>query len=111
MTARRLTHYLSQGPPPRPRLDLATCSLSCLRSRPTVSFPIFPFMSQVLNMRPGKQLRSARAALSRAQRETQEAFKRYKSCLDVEAAAMQQVAAAEERRDALSEYNDSSNEC
>ncbi|GJE85610.1 hypothetical protein PsYK624_016890 [Phanerochaete sordida] len=48
-----------------------------------------------------KQLRSARAALSRAQRETQESFKRYKSCLDVEAAAMQQVAAAEERRDAL----------
>ncbi|EKM57851.1 uncharacterized protein PHACADRAFT_206722 [Phanerochaete carnosa HHB-10118-sp] len=48
-----------------------------------------------------KQLRSARAALSRAQRETQESFKRYKSCLDVEAAAMQQVVAAEERRDAL----------
>lgn len=59
----------------------------------------------------GKQLRSARAALSRAQRETQESFKRYKSCLDVEAAAMQQVVAAEERRDALSECNRTQNGC
>lgn len=48
-----------------------------------------------------KTLRSARAALNRAQRDTQEAFKRYKACLDVEAQAMQQVSTAEERRDAL----------
>lgn len=53
-------------------------------------------------VRTGKTLRSARAALSRAQRDTQEAFKRYKTCLDVEAQAMQQVSTAEERRDALS---------
>lgn len=50
----------------------------------------------------GRTLRSARAALSRAQRDTQEAFKRYKTCLDVEAQALQQVNTAEERRDALS---------
>ncbi|KAI0806063.1 hypothetical protein BC629DRAFT_1140153 [Irpex lacteus] len=50
-----------------------------------------------------RTLRSARAALNRAQRDTQEAFKRYKTCLDVEAQALQQVNTAEERRDALSE--------
>lgn len=48
-------------------------------------------------------LRSARAALSRAQKDTQDSFRRYKSCLDIEAQALQQVNAAEERRDALSE--------
>ena len=52
----------------------------------------------------GKALRSARAALSRAQRDTQEAFKRYKACLDLEAQAMQQVTSAEERRDSLSTF-------
>lgn len=50
----------------------------------------------------GRTLRSARAALTRAQRDTQEAFKRYKTCLDVESQALQQVNTAEERRDALS---------
>ncbi|KAI0346227.1 hypothetical protein BDW22DRAFT_730900 [Trametopsis cervina] len=48
-----------------------------------------------------RTLRSARAALTRAQRDTQEAFKRYKTCLDVESQALQQVNTAEERRDAL----------
>ena len=48
-------------------------------------------------------LRSARAALSRAQKDTQDAFRRYRSCLDIETQAWQQVSAAEERRDALSE--------
>ena len=53
-------------------------------------------------------MKSARAALSRAQRDTQEAFKRYKTCLDVEAQALQQVCNAEERRDALSTWSISS---
>ncbi|KAL6301528.1 hypothetical protein BKA93DRAFT_738591 [Sparassis latifolia] len=45
---------------------------------------------------------SARAALLRAQRETQEAFALYTSCLDTESRARQQVSLAEERRDAIS---------
>lgn len=68
---------------------------------PTIgSFADMPsVMAEVDNNR--RQLRSARAALTRAQRDTQESFKRYKTCLDVEAQALQQVTSAEERRDAL----------
>ena len=46
---------------------------------------------------------SAKAALARAQRDTQEAFARYTACLDTEAQIRQQLSIAEERRDALSE--------
>ncbi|KAI0090211.1 hypothetical protein BDY19DRAFT_992433 [Irpex rosettiformis] len=68
-----------------------------------VAFPenVQAVVGEVENNR--RTLRSARAALSRAQRDTQEAFKRYKTCLDVEAQALQQVNTAEERRDTLSE--------
>ncbi|THH00945.1 hypothetical protein EW026_g1686 [Hermanssonia centrifuga] len=48
-----------------------------------------------------RALKSARAALGRAQKDTQDSFRRYKACLDIEAQALQQVSAAEERRDAL----------
>ncbi|KAH9926535.1 hypothetical protein B0H21DRAFT_139446 [Amylocystis lapponica] len=46
-------------------------------------------------------LGTARAALARAQRDTQDAFSRYTACLDAETLARQQVALAEERRDTL----------
>ncbi|CCL99924.1 uncharacterized protein FIBRA_01949 [Fibroporia radiculosa] len=46
-------------------------------------------------------LAEARAEFSRARRETKEAFGRYTSCMDLEEKARQQVAAAEQRRDAL----------
>lgn len=48
-----------------------------------------------------RSLRHARAALARAQKDSTDAFIRYKSCLDVESRAMQQVVTAEERRDSL----------
>lgn len=64
--------------------------------------PLRAYRNQQISL--GRQLRSARAALTRAQRDTQESFKRYKTCLDVEAQALQQVTSAEERRDALSTF-------
>ncbi|EJF56086.1 hypothetical protein DICSQDRAFT_164012 [Dichomitus squalens LYAD-421 SS1] len=48
-----------------------------------------------------RNLASARAAFFRAQRETQESFARYTSCLEAEAQARQQLSMLEERRDAL----------
>ena len=53
----------------------------------------------------GRNLASARAAFSRAQRETQESFARYTACLDAEAQARQQLSMLEERRDALSKLS------
>lgn len=50
-------------------------------------------------------LRNARAVLTRAQRDTIEAFSRYKACLDAETRARQTVADAEERRDVFSTSN------
>lgn len=44
-------------------------------------------------------LQAARTALMRAQKDTQDAFMRYTSCLDIERQARQAVAAAEKRRD------------
>ncbi|KAF8153234.1 hypothetical protein B0H34DRAFT_722725 [Crassisporium funariophilum] len=44
-------------------------------------------------------LQAARASLMRAQKDTQEAFMRYTSCLDVERQARQAVVGAEKRRD------------
>ncbi|KAF5355390.1 hypothetical protein D9757_012548 [Collybiopsis confluens] len=44
-------------------------------------------------------LQITRAALARAQKDTQDAFLRYTACLDVERQARQSVAAAEKRRD------------
>ncbi|KAJ3522232.1 hypothetical protein NMY22_g11984 [Coprinellus aureogranulatus] len=44
-------------------------------------------------------LQAARASLQRAQKETQDAFMRYTSCLDLERQARQAVTAAERRRD------------
>ncbi|KAI0833870.1 hypothetical protein BC628DRAFT_63945 [Trametes gibbosa] len=48
-----------------------------------------------------RNMASAKAALARAQRDTQEAFARYTACLDTEAQIRQQLGIAEERRDAL----------
>jgi hypothetical protein len=47
-------------------------------------------------------LHAARNALSRAQKDTQDAFMRYTGCLDVERQARQAVGAAERRRDDIS---------
>lgn len=47
-------------------------------------------------------LQVARTALMRAQKDTQDAFMRYTSCLDIERQARQAVAAAEKRRDDIS---------
>lgn len=47
-------------------------------------------------------LQAARTALMRAQKDTQDAFMRYTSCLDIERQARQAVAAAEKRRDDIS---------
>jgi hypothetical protein len=47
-------------------------------------------------------LQAARTALLRAQKDTQDAFMRYTTCLDVERQARQGVAAAEKRRDDIS---------
>ncbi|KAJ3800999.1 hypothetical protein GGU11DRAFT_771222 [Lentinula aff. detonsa] len=44
-------------------------------------------------------LQMSRAALARAQKDTQDAFLRYTACLDAERLARQSVAAAEKRRD------------
>ncbi|TFK75668.1 hypothetical protein BDN72DRAFT_449856 [Pluteus cervinus] len=44
-------------------------------------------------------LQAARGALTRAQKETQDAFLRYTACLDMERQARQAVTAAEKRRD------------
>ncbi|KAF8958960.1 hypothetical protein BDZ97DRAFT_1840048 [Flammula alnicola] len=44
-------------------------------------------------------LQAARASLLRAQKDTQDAFMRYTSCLDIERQARQAVAGAEKRRD------------
>ncbi|KAJ3716413.1 hypothetical protein FB446DRAFT_295034 [Lentinula raphanica] len=44
-------------------------------------------------------LQMSRAALARAQKDTQDAFLRYTACLDAERQARQSVAAAEKRRD------------
>ncbi|CDO68231.1 hypothetical protein BN946_scf184870.g5 [Trametes cinnabarina] len=49
----------------------------------------------------GRNMASAKAALARAQRDTQEAFSRYTACLETEAQIRQQLSIAEERRDAL----------
>lgn len=46
-------------------------------------------------------LQDARATLSRAQAQTQEAFQRYTACLEAEARARRDVAAAEQHRDEL----------
>lgn len=46
-------------------------------------------------------LQDARATLSRAQAQTQEAFQRYTACLEAEARAKRDVAAAEQHRDEL----------
>ncbi|KAI9001506.1 hypothetical protein BD414DRAFT_36054 [Trametes punicea] len=48
-----------------------------------------------------RNMASAKAALARAQRETQEAFARYTACLEAESQIRQQLSIAEERRDAL----------
>jgi hypothetical protein len=47
-------------------------------------------------------LQAARASLMRAQKDTQDAFMRYTSCLDIERQARQAVASAEKRRDDIS---------
>ncbi|EIW58015.1 uncharacterized protein TRAVEDRAFT_126223 [Trametes versicolor FP-101664 SS1] len=55
-----------------------------------------------------RTMAGAKAALARAQRETQDAFARYTACLDTEAQIRQQLSIAEERRDGLSECNTAS---
>ena len=49
-------------------------------------------------------LQAARASLMRAQKDTQDAFMRYTTCLDIERQARQAVASAEKRRDDISAY-------
>ena len=44
-------------------------------------------------------LQASRASLSRAQKDTQDAFLRYTACLDAERQARQAVVSAEKRRD------------
>jgi hypothetical protein len=51
---------------------------------------------------PEQALAAARASLVRAQKETEDAFMRYTSCLDVERQARQAVLSAEKRRDDIS---------
>ncbi|THH31205.1 hypothetical protein EUX98_g2982 [Antrodiella citrinella] len=48
-----------------------------------------------------RALKDARATLARAQKDSHDAFIRYKTCLDAESKALQQVSANEERRDGL----------
>lgn len=50
-------------------------------------------------------LQAARGALTRAQKEVQEAFLRYTACVDMEKQARQAVTAAEKRRDDISELS------
>ncbi|KAF9233896.1 hypothetical protein BU15DRAFT_79641 [Melanogaster broomeanus] len=50
---------------------------------------------------PGQFLQDARAALSRAQSQTQDSFQRYTACLEAEARARREVAVAEQHRDEL----------
>ncbi|KAF9224803.1 hypothetical protein BS17DRAFT_801634 [Gyrodon lividus] len=49
----------------------------------------------------GQFLQDARAGLSRAQSQTQDAFQRYTACLEAEARARREVAVAEQHRDEL----------
>ncbi|KIJ63635.1 hypothetical protein HYDPIDRAFT_182222 [Hydnomerulius pinastri MD-312] len=49
----------------------------------------------------GQYLQEARASLSRAQSQTQDAFQRYTACLEAEARARREVAVAEQQRDEL----------
>ncbi|KAH7882967.1 hypothetical protein F5I97DRAFT_158005 [Phlebopus sp. FC_14] len=49
----------------------------------------------------GQYLQDARAALSRAQTQTQDAFQRYTACLEAEARARRDVVIAEQQRDEL----------
>jgi hypothetical protein len=51
----------------------------------------------------GQALQAARERLTRTQKETQEAFSRYTSCLEAERHARQEVAATEQHREDLSE--------
>jgi len=52
---------------------------------------------------PEQALAAARASLLRAQKDTEDAFMRYTSCLDIERQARQAVFSAEKRRDDISE--------
>lgn len=61
-------------------------------------------MASLILFRPLEQaLAAARASLIRAQKETEDSFMRYTSCLDVERQARQAVLSAEKRRDDISE--------
>ncbi|TCD60410.1 hypothetical protein EIP91_010225 [Steccherinum ochraceum] len=51
-----------------------------------------------------RALKDARGSLARAQKDSHDAFIRYKSCLDAESKALQMVSANEERRDGLAAY-------
>ena len=53
-------------------------------------------------MDPEEALQAARMSLMRAQKDTQEAFMRYTTCLDIERQARMAVTAAEKRRDDIS---------
>lgn len=55
-------------------------------------------------MGPEQALQAARMSLVRAQKDTQEAFMRYTTCLDIERQARMAVTAAEKRRDDISKY-------
>lgn len=50
-------------------------------------------------------LQTSRMSLLRAQKDTQDAFMKYTSCLDIERQARQAVTSAEKRRDDISVYN------
>lgn len=55
-----------------------------------------------LTVLEGQFLQDARATLSRAQSQTQDAFQRYTACLEAEARARREVVLAEQHRDELS---------
>lgn len=65
----------------------------------------FQFRKTITDTPVEQTLQASRISLLRAQKDTQDAFMRYTSCLDIERQARKEVAAAEKRRDDISEFS------
>lgn len=65
----------------------------------------FQFRKTITDTPVEQTLQASRMSLLRAQKDTQDAFMRYTSCLDIERQARKEVAAAEKRRDDISEFS------
>jgi len=83
------------------RLRCTILTLSPRKQAHPVCFSFLPYLSS-LTLRLEHALQVARASLSRAQKDTQDAFLRYNTCLDTEQQARQAVSTAERRRDDIS---------